>query len=499
MLRYIPVFLLLFALSACDTNIESTATERPTAPIIKFNRVETTALAPVAEALPPVAELLPQEPVNLLNEPTRVHRFESTAEALSVWRQFVDQRPTLLLLSNNPHLKPTPEEFSKQISILINNANAKSLALVATDRNPAPLMLPGMAIDAALQHGWFQELAWALPLRDPAQELSLEKFREQFAASGIAQEEETASLALTERSVHGVLRNTAFSAAALPLLQDLPQPVIVHIDLGYFQPIYKNEISTPLFDIILNTLKTLKKMQLQTLAVTFSYGHLDSQIALDVRFLGDILVYLIEDPTRLDQPIPINWQRQRDALYLANFFQKEKVQELYQAQEQDAPEAAWVQFNLYGAAAENKQGGKALDYLAQAVGLDPMFAIEYLELSTLAYERKRPDEAFRMLTLASEAFPNDPFIKLQMVQLAQELGDKEAALHLLAQLRNLQWSEFYYPQMDEYLTGLTEFVQNGEVPAQATAEQSAEGEAPASPEKTSEPARQRILNTQNRH
>ncbi len=146
------------------------------------------------------------------------------------------------------------------------------------------------------------------------------------------------------------------------------------------------------------------------------------------------------------------------------------------AQEQDAPNDAWVKFNLYRSAAENKEGNAALDYLAEAVTLDPLYALEYQELSKMAYEKGRPDEAFRMLTLASEAFPQDPFIKLQMVQLAHEIGEKEAALHLLNQLRNLQWSDCYYPQMSGYLVGLTSFVQSGEVSTGQAAIGDKEGE-----------------------
>jgi hypothetical protein len=318
-----------------------------------------------------------------------------------------------------------------------------------------------MAIDAALRDKWLKELAWALPLRDPSQELSLEKFTEQLLQSRIADEQEAATLGITERVIHGTLRDTAFSAAALPLLQELTGPVIVHIDLSYFQPIYKNEIATPLLDIVFNTLTTLKKMHLQTLAVTFSYCHLDSQIALDVRFLGDIIAYLIEDPARLDQPIPANFQRQREALYLGNFFQKDKIRELFEAQEQDAPDKAWIKFNLYRSAAEHKEGTKALEYLAEAVTIDPMFALEYLELSRIAYDKQRPDEALRMLKLAAEQFHTNPFIKLQIAQLANELGEKDKALEMLNKIRNLEWSEIYYPDMKQYISGLTTFVRGG--------------------------------------
>jgi tetratricopeptide (TPR) repeat protein len=461
MLRWILIIFFLFLLTACDTSTEA---ERPTTSLLKKTVVDQqqgAAENPAAPAFEPLTTF------TLLKDTTEVHSFETTAEALSVWRRGLKDRPTLLLLSNNPHMRSVPEELQQKAAILVHNANLKNLRMATNDRSPSPLLLPGMALDIAMRSGWFREVAWALPLRDAAQDLSLEKFKSQLSSSGIANEPEIESLTLNERILSGTLRNTPIRAAALPIIKGLDGPVIVHIDLSYFQPIYKNEISTPLLDIIYQTLVTLQKMHLDTLAVTFSYGHLDSQIALDVRFLGDIISYLIENPQRLEEDIPLNWQRQRDALYLANFFKKEEIKKLHEAQEQDDPNKAWVKFSLYRSAAEHKEGTKALDYLAEAVTIDPMFALEYPELSNMAYDKQRPDEALRMLQLAADAFHEDPFIKLQIAQLANELGDKDTALEMLNKVRNLTWSDIYYPNMKQYIADLTAFVRDGKTSTNA--------------------------------
>ena len=100
--------------------------------------------------------------------------------------------------------------MTKKTTILISNANAKSLALATTDRNPAPLILPGMAVDAALRNGWFKELAWALPLRDPAQEVNLEKFTEQMKQARLADDEEISSIAETDRTFHELVDEEKF-------------------------------------------------------------------------------------------------------------------------------------------------------------------------------------------------------------------------------------------------------------------------------------------------
>jgi len=406
---------------------------------------------------PTVATPALSAPVNFMNQPMTLQRFESASEALAVWRQFSAQKPALLILAGSPHLMRGPDSLREQIDALVINSGAEAIKAAGNERSSNPLFLPGMAVDIALRNDLFSSLYWALPLRDPNQELDLDRFREQLTSAGIANAQEAATLVLDQRIFNGQLRGQSFTAAALPLLQNLPQPIVVHIDLSYFQPLYKNEIATPLLGIIHDTLATLRKMHLKTLAVTFSYSHGESKMALDVRFLGELLKELAGQPELLDAGVPPLWARQADALYLNNFFQKEKIRELYEAQEQEAPQAAWVKFNLFRSAAEHKEGNQALDYLAQAAALDPAYALEYLELSQLAYEKERPDEALRMLSLASQAFPNDPFIKLQMAQLAQELGEDKTAAHLADQLRALAWSPVYYPQMDEYLKSFLSF------------------------------------------
>lgn len=456
-MRWAFFLIFILFLTACDSPDNSTEISKKQTSLTNKPDVEQDKTKVEAHSYPPL------QPTVLMQEPTKVYVFETAAEALSVWRRAKDQRPTLLLLSNNPYLRPVPEALHLQASRLINNADLDSLRLATSDRSPSPIILPQMAIDSALRNGFFSELAWALPIRDTEHELSLKKFREQLIGAGLINEDESNSMSLEEEIFTASIRDIPFRAAPLSLIKGLQGPVIVHIDLSYFQPIYKNEISTPLLDIVKNVLLTLKTMHLQTVAVTFSHSHLDNQISLDVRFLSEIIASLIEGPSQLEQPIPSNWQRQRDALYLANFFQKEKIRELFLAQEQDAPEKAWIKFNLYRSAAEHKEGNKALDYLTQAVELDSMYALEYFALSDMAYEKKRPHESLRMLGLAAKSLPEDPIIKLQMAQLANELGMKEMSLKLLDEIRMLEWSNIYYPQMPQYLSELTTFVETGEM------------------------------------
>ncbi len=429
--------LLAFLLSGCRRKEDEAVTPRKT-------------LAPVQNTS--------QQTGLFLIEPIPLQRVEVASEALAVWRQYSKQKPTLLLFSNDPMLIPVPEVLRSDVDNVITMASQVEIAQVSSRHTPSLVMLPSMTVDAALRSGWFSQLVWALPLRDPDAELSVVALRQQFLEKGLADEQERASLVLLDKQVSGVLRETPLVVAPLPNLPQLTGPVIVHFDQSYFQQMYKNEIATPLIPLVINTLSTLREKKIPLLAVTFSYGNLEERIALDVRFIGEIVERLVAHPENFDQPMPANWKRMGDSLYLANFFKKDEVRELALAMNAEEPDAAWVKFALFRSAAANKQGSDALSFLAEAVKLDNVYAMEYLNLSEMAYDKGRPDEALRMLSLAANVFPESVQIKLKMAHLATDMGENETALHLVTQLQQLEWSPVYYPDMPKYLLDFTSFL-----------------------------------------
>jgi hypothetical protein len=64
-----------------------------------------------------------------------------------------------------------------------------------------------------------------------------------------------------------------------------------------------------------------------------------------------------------------------------------------------------------------------------------------------------------MFDLAMLTFPQNPFIGLQKAELLTTLGQQQAALKLLRELRQLSWSDLYYPRVPAHLDRLIEAAQ----------------------------------------
>ena len=118
------------------------------------------------------------------------------------------------------------------------------------------------------------------------------------------------------------------------------------------------------------------------------------------------------------------------------------------------PNDASVKFGLYQIERQLKDGTKALNYLTQAVALDPIYGLEYPQLATVAMEKGQSEQAVKMLSHAAAAMPENPFISLQLAGHLNQLGHPEQALKLLTQLEGLSWSKTYFPDMQLQLEAL---------------------------------------------
>ncbi len=415
------------------------------------------ATPPPQRQIPPAKATSPQpaaalNTTALLRNPIQPTLVELPTAALPVWREARGNKPALVFLSQDPFLAPIPEQVrAEALNLVQDGTKQEMLTRVAT---PAadPLLLPSMALSAALEAGFFSRVVWVLPSKGGIDELQLKTFQEQLLGLGAVDQAEAASFTQTVPGTFaGTVRGVPFQAVHLDALPAIEAPIVLHLDLSYFLPLYQGEIKTPLYPLLAKTHLALRDKQWQAVAVTLSASNLNGVIPLASRFVAADAALIYREPGVLDGAMPPDWDTRARALYLENFFKKEEVRVLYEEMEQRLPKDASVKYALYQVLRQFKEGDKALVKLQEAVKLDKVYALEYLALADVAKEQNLPAQVQRMLTLANEAFPGNVFMQLRMAGFLKASGHAEMAEKLLADLRKQSWSAIYYPDMAKQL------------------------------------------------
>jgi tetratricopeptide (TPR) repeat protein len=223
------------------------------------------------------------------------------------------------------------------------------------------------------------------------------------------------------------------------------------MDLTYFTALYRNEVVSPLFTLVHDTLSKLRLAKLKTLAATLSLSNLEGTVPLELRFLKAVLSDTLRNPSLLDQNLPELLSLRKDGRHMESFFQTDSILTIYRSMEKAAPNDPSVQYDLYRAYSLVKDIETALEHLDKAIALDPAYNIEYLSLAGKSVEKKNIDEGLAYLQIAAKNAPNDPFLQLQMAEAFLRLGKGVEAMALLKPLRQEHWSEIYYSEIPKML------------------------------------------------
>ncbi len=403
----------------------------------------------------PQKKMVPVTTSQLLVEPIEAILVETATAALPVWREAKDNPPTLVLLSNNPFLQKIPEQLIERARNLTLTDSPAEIEKKAVFHSADPILMPEMAVSAALQSKLFSKVLWIIPLAEDKPMVTAEMIRAQLVANGDISEEEGATIVREGDSVSGTIRNTPWTICRIESLPKIDEPVIFHADLSYFSAIYKTEITTPIYSILAKIGRHLSESQFKAISASVSTSNISGDISLKTRFLGKDVSSLISNPELLQaEKMPELWSQRSKALYLDKLFQPEKILDIYLNLEKQYPQSASVKFGLFEISGQLKDANKAMEYLAEAVSLDRIYALEYINLSDRAYQKGAIQAAMDMLNKASDNFPNDPFITLKKIGLYKETGGIGHASALIKELQKLSWSEVYDPNMKEFLNNL---------------------------------------------
>ncbi|MCK4509862.1 MAG: hypothetical protein KAU27_15035, partial [Desulfuromonadales bacterium] len=311
-------------------------------------------------------------PVTLLQEAIKVSVVETATAALPIWQKYAPLEPTLILFSNDPFLVPVPEELHTQAIELVRNGSVEEIQARAVNITPNPLLLHSMAVDVALKAGFFSELIWILPSNNETPLPPLEEFRQGLLDANLINQTEAESLIAQDGVFTGYFRDIPVTIGNLSAIPQSKNPAWVHFDLSFIKPLYKNEVSTPLYPLLMDALGKISRANLSSVGATVSHSNFGGNLSLKTRFLGQDIAHIFSSPSSLKEALPELQARRAQNLYLENFFKKEEILENCLAMEKLAPKDATVKFDIYNIQRTHKQGNLALEALGQAVALDPV-------------------------------------------------------------------------------------------------------------------------------
>ena len=440
MTRYIILLcitLLMFS-GGCERSetTETTETAPPTA-IVSVSETPATTEPVKKEASEATATILLQHPLDL-------QRYEVPSQALLQWYAVRDSRPAMVLYANNPLLLSTQALEPREVLDRLAVQDQRALRADIAD----PLIMSKMTLRAALGASLFSAVYWIMPTSGEIEDLSIEVFRSQMMQDDTLNSDEARSLTLHNGIFSGVVRGVPFHAVHPKADIKISGPAVLHFDLSYLAALYKGEIKTPIFPLVSQTLKHLRDQQIETVAASFSYSQVIHEVALGSRFLGDVFEQLFEQPQLLDAKMPGPWLKRANALKLPHLMVFDEARNLLLQLAEAHPGDASLHYALYQVSRETSSSrGVALRHLADAVQRDPVYAYEYLSLGQVAHEKGYPDDALRMLHLASKANPDNPLMTLELARALNDAGQTDAAVPLLEKLLALNWSKNYYPGM----------------------------------------------------
>lgn len=394
----------------------------------------------------------------LFKENVRPVVVEEQANALTYWREFREQKPALLIFSAKV-IRPIPEPLTTEVNQLLLTGTPEELNRRIARPGPDRLLAADMGVAAALRQGYFSRIIWVAPLEEGAVLLPLNQFKENYrqAAGGWGAEIDSFR-EVGDGTFTGSLAGVPVDVVTMAHLPNIVEPVLVHIDAGFFASTYSNQVKTPLYTSMKTQFEKIAARSYHPLQVTVSHDNLDYEIPLIMRFLGNEISAFVANPGLLVQPMA-TMKLRGEMMYLDSFYQPEMIEQKARELLQHDAMNADNHYSLYRALRQAKKLDQGLVSLEQAIALDPVYADEYIELVNHATEKKQGEAALAMLDSAIQALPDNPLVKLRKAQLFIELGRGKEAVVILRELKGLPWSDIYYPEIRQDIDALLTLAQ----------------------------------------
>jgi hypothetical protein len=404
-------------------------------------------------------ELKLPTPKQLFEEPVTAHKFELPSEALQVWRHTKSVKPVLVLFSIHPLLERIADERKTDITELITSGDAETFKQRGSFFRVNPALVPTQTLSAAIDNDLFSELIWIIPTRVGVEELSLEVLRKQMIDAGFLTENEGQKLFHADGVTSGTVRGLPFRAVHPDVMPDLTDPVVVHIDTGYFKGMFKNEVASPLYDILHQTVMRIMQSEWKVYATTLSYSTQELMFSLDVRFLITALAKMIENPD-LVQQMPPQWRLHADAMYMGNMYMESKAQDIIAEAAVTAPEDPIIIYALSQTRFQQGRAEEAFTLLDKAVQLDPGYGAAYVQLAETGRDKGDLTKALELQRKAIKHYPENPFLQIAEADLLIRMAKPDDAIQVINSLQILPWSPYFHGNAAQNLSSMAEYARN---------------------------------------
>jgi len=223
--------------------------------------------------------------------------------------------------------------------------------------------------------------------------------------------------------IHGEGRYRRIRIGPVILPGGWPDHTALVVDAGFFIPLYKDEVRTPMVPLVLKLVATLKNASVRWETVRIINRNSDPVFPLEFGYIPDLLREVLSDPNRFRDSIPEPWAQLDRAQYMAFFGQVEEASRGYEALfRMGIPAAAW-----YQAATLSFRGGgdlsEGIRYLAEAAKRDKAYSRGFLVQGAAFWDRGNLPAAEQVLRKGRELFPENSLVT---IGLARNLAEQAA-------------------------------------------------------------------------
>lgn len=382
--------------------------------------------------------------------------FELPSGALSIWRHYANKQPVLVLFTTHPFLDPVAIERSAEIKLLMKNGSDREIINRGQLQSADTLFLSPESVSIALENGFFSEIVIILPVTSDKKTFSLTEFQQRALPAGFFTETELLNLKMHDGIISGSVRGVPLRIAHPENLPVIEQPVVLHLDHGYFSGLYVNEIKTPAYQLVYNLAGDLRKAAYKALAVTISFSNREAEFSLESRFMLRDLAEVLRKPQQFETSRPENWELRAAALYASTMFSESRARELTTMAADNSPGDAAAQFAVALDLFKEQRNAEAFAALDRAVALDKGYGLAYVELADQGLKIGQRDKAIELLGKAAATFPELSLLRIDQAHYLIQSGRVKEARPIIKELRQLTWSPHFHPEIPAILEKMRE-------------------------------------------